>query len=43
VLHQECGKIFRIKKDRADFGREMRLHRHQTEAIHAASKRTTTS
>jgi ATP-dependent helicase YprA (DUF1998 family)/very-short-patch-repair endonuclease len=39
VLHQECGKIFRIKKDRADFGREMRLHRHQTEAIHAASKR----
>jgi hypothetical protein len=28
VLHQECGKIFRIKKDRADFGREMRLHRH---------------
>jgi ATP-dependent helicase YprA (DUF1998 family)/very-short-patch-repair endonuclease len=35
-LHDECAKIFRIKEHRGDFGREMRLHRHQTDAIHAA-------
>lgn len=39
VLHPECGRIFRIKKDRGDFGRPLRLHRHQTDAIPAAKER----
>ncbi len=36
VLHPECDKIFRIKSEEDLQGKEMRLHRHQTEAIRVA-------
>jgi ATP-dependent helicase YprA (DUF1998 family) len=36
VLHPECSKIFRVKTDRHDHGRDLRLHRHQVDAIRAA-------
>lgn len=29
VLHEDCGRIFRIKKNDNDVGRELRLHTHQ--------------
>ena len=36
VLHADCGRIFRIKRDAGDAGRPLRLHRHQSEAVRAA-------
>lgn len=38
VLHSECSRIFRIKKHTSDAGIPLNLHRHQAEAIYAASK-----
>lgn len=38
VLHPLCQQIFRIKKNETDFGKQMQLHRHQTEAIKRAAK-----
>jgi hypothetical protein len=35
VLDEECGRIFRIGKERAP-GEDLRLHRHQEEAIRIA-------
>src|SRR5207248_11241288 len=35
VLHPECSEIFRVKTDRQDHGRDLRLHRHQVDAIRA--------
>ncbi len=37
VLHQECSRIFRIKRAAADSGSGLRLHRHQVEAVDAAA------
>ncbi|HET6979842.1 MAG TPA: DEAD/DEAH box helicase [Pyrinomonadaceae bacterium] len=37
VLHADCNGIFRIKQNRSDAGRPLRLHKHQTDAIQAAS------
>jgi ATP-dependent helicase YprA (DUF1998 family) len=37
VLHAACDGIFRIKQNRSDAGRPLRLHKHQTDAIQAAS------
>ena len=36
VLHDECGRIFRIKPDVQGWGQPLQLHRHQTDAIHIA-------
>lgn len=36
VLHRECADIFRIRAGEHDPGRPLRLHKHQTDAIHAA-------
>jgi len=36
ALHQECSRIFRKDKSDKSDGVGLRLHRHQTEAIHAA-------
>ena len=36
VLHSDCGRIFRIKKHENDFGRDLRLHLHQEQAIRLA-------
>jgi len=36
ILHEECSKIFRIKKHPKDFGKTLQLYKHQEEAIHAA-------
>lgn len=36
IIHQECGRIFRVKKDQQDAGQPLRLHRHQVDAIEAA-------
>jgi hypothetical protein len=36
VLHEERGRIFRIGKDRGGPGDDLRLHRHQEEAIRIA-------
>src|ERR1039458_5525892 len=36
VLHPECSRIFRIKRDAADAGSLLRLHRHQVDAIASA-------
>jgi len=33
ILHEDCGRIFRIKKHDNDFGRDLRLHLHQEQAI----------
>lgn len=38
VLHQDCGRIFRIKKRENDFGRDLRLHIHQEQAIRLAKE-----
>lgn len=40
IIHSECSKIFRIKRDPGDRGRPLRLHRHQSEAIKIANKGT---
>ena len=38
VLHQECSRIFRVKKDEpSGEGQPLRLHQHQAEAIRIAS------
>src|ERR1700676_787238 len=37
-LHTECEKIFRIKTMSDPLGTPMRLHRHQVDAIHSASR-----
>ncbi len=37
VLHKECDRIFRIKKHENDFGKPLRLHVHQEQAIRAAA------
>jgi ATP-dependent helicase YprA (DUF1998 family) len=39
VLHEDCGRIFRAKANDNDFGRPMRLHRHQDQAIQIAQAR----
>jgi ATP-dependent helicase YprA (DUF1998 family)/very-short-patch-repair endonuclease len=36
LLHAECGEIFRVKVDRLDHGRALRLHKHQVDALRAA-------
>jgi ATP-dependent helicase YprA (DUF1998 family) len=36
IIHQECGRVFRVKKDQQDEGQPLRLHRHQVDAIEAA-------
>ena len=36
TLHPLCKNIFRRKSNPGDFGQPLRLHRHQTEAIHTA-------
>jgi len=36
VLHRECTRVFRVKKDIGDAGRPLRLHRHQSAAIRTA-------
>ena len=36
VLHDDCGRIFRIKKNENDFGRDLRLYLHQEKAIRLA-------
>lgn len=38
LLHHECAKIFRAGKSEDDFGRDLRLHRHQEDAIRIASQ-----
>lgn len=38
VLHEDCGKIFRIKQNDNDVGRDLRLHIHQEQAIRLARK-----
>lgn len=37
VLHPENSQIFRIKRDMQDSGSPLRLHRHQSDAVRAAS------
>jgi ATP-dependent helicase YprA (DUF1998 family)/very-short-patch-repair endonuclease len=37
VLHSECEHVFRMKVDEHDAGRPLRLYKHQTDAILAAS------
>lgn len=36
VLHPECRRIFRLKKNEGSPGKPLRLHRHQSDAIRAA-------
>ncbi len=36
ILHPLCKTIFRRKSDPQDLGQPLRLHRHQTDAIHTA-------
>lgn len=38
TLHETCGQIFRIKDNDNDYGRPLRLHTHQTEAIRVAAR-----
>ena len=37
ILHEECRRAFRLKKDDSPEGLPMRLHRHQSEAVKVAS------
>jgi hypothetical protein len=39
VLHADCRRIFRAKNDANDFGRPIRLHRHQDQAIGSRDSR----
>ncbi len=39
VLHKDCERIFRAKANDNDFGRPIRLHRHQDQAIEIAQAR----
>ena len=36
VFHEECRQIFRLKPDPYDFGKDLRLHKHQEEAVRIA-------
>ncbi|HLZ97555.1 MAG TPA: hypothetical protein VKP66_06365, partial [Steroidobacteraceae bacterium] len=36
VLHAECARIFRLKRDTHDQGAPLSLHRHQAEAVRVA-------
>ncbi len=36
VLHQECQRIFRRKESPDDFGKQLRLHKHQEDAVRTA-------
>ena len=38
LIHPECGKVFRGKKNEDQEGKKMLLHRHQVEAIEAANR-----
>jgi len=38
VLDEECAKIFRLKHPADTFGKRLRLHRHQTDAIDIARR-----
>ena len=38
VLHESCGQIFRIKEDKDDYGKPMRLHLHQEQAIRTSAE-----
>lgn len=38
ILHEDCGRIFRLKKHENDFGRDLRLHLHQEQAIRVAHR-----
>ena len=38
VLDEECAKIFRLKDPTDKFGKRLRLHRHQTDAIDIAKR-----
>ena len=38
-LEPECEKIFRVKRTDDTFGRRLRLHKHQADAIQIASRR----
>lgn len=37
VLHEECSRIFRIKENDNDFGKPLRLHYHQEQAVRRAN------
>ncbi len=37
LLHEECRRVFRKKPERRDEGKPLRLHRHQADAVRAAS------
>lgn len=39
VLHDECRRIFRIRKDQIPEGAPMTLHRHQSDAVKVAAGR----
>ncbi|MDE2879225.1 hypothetical protein [Candidatus Palauibacter soopunensis] len=41
VLDPECANIFRLKNKNDEFGKPLRLHRHQTDAIALPSSITT--
>jgi ATP-dependent helicase YprA (DUF1998 family)/very-short-patch-repair endonuclease len=36
LLHEDCRRIFRLKRDANDAGRDLRLHLHQEQAIRLA-------
>ena len=38
VLDEECAQIFRLKRSADTFGKRLRLHRHQTDAIEIARR-----
>ncbi len=38
VLHEESGRVFRIKTEQDQVGKPLRLHRHQSTAIRIASR-----
>jgi len=38
ILHEECARIFRIKRGPQDAGSGLRLHRHQMDAIDTARR-----
>jgi ATP-dependent helicase YprA (DUF1998 family)/very-short-patch-repair endonuclease len=38
LLHEDCGRVFRVKRHENDFGQTLRLHLHQEQAIRAAAK-----
>jgi len=37
VLHEECRRVFRLKRGRDDLGSSLRLYRHQAEGVKAAA------